>query len=296
MATTHDNVWPRASELLTGEGDGPVLTLLGLSTYRTSLSERSAESTPRAVREALARYSTWSSETARDLRGSLRIRDLGDVDEPDDETGHARVAAQWPPDGDLTVVLGGDNAATWHALSAMAADRYDDVGLVTLDAHFDLREGRSNGSPVRQLLDEGLDGRHVVQLGLADFSNSAHYADVARAAGIEVVPRAAFRHEPAEVLVRRAIDHAARGGRRVYVDIDMDVADRAVVPGCPAAAPGGLSADEVRRVARTVGAHPAVAAMDVTEIDVARDHHENTVRLAALVVLEAALGLLAREP
>jgi formiminoglutamase len=81
----------------------------------------------------------------------------------------------------------------------------------------------------------------------------------------------------------------------VYVDIDMDVADRAAVPGCPAAAPGGLSADEVRRFVREVAVQHAVCAIDITEIDVERDtEDERTVRLAALLLLEALAGVRRR--
>ena len=73
--------------------------------------------------------------------------------------------AGWDPDIALRLILGGDNAATWHALRAISGGDYSNFGLVTLDAHLDMRDGVSNGSPVRQLLDEGLDGHHVVQVG-----------------------------------------------------------------------------------------------------------------------------------
>jgi arginase family enzyme len=75
----------------------------------------------------------------------------------------------------------------------------------------------------------------------------------------------------------------------------MDVCDRSVVPGCPAAAPGGLSADELREFVRLLSAHPRVIALDVTEIDVARDSSDaRTVRLGALLLLEAVAGYLRR--
>ena len=48
--------------------------------------------------------------------------------------------------------------------------------LVTIDAHYDLRDGVSNGSPVRRLVESGLDPRRIVQIGIADFANSAAYA------------------------------------------------------------------------------------------------------------------------
>ena len=93
-----------------------------------------------------------------------------------------------------------------------------------------------------------------------------------------------------------ALAVAGAGGRPVYVDIDVDVCDRAVVPGCPAAAPGGLSADELRQAARLVSLDPRVKALDLTEIDVSRDSaDERTIRLAALLTLEIAAGV-ARRP
>ena len=298
VAATHDPLWPAASTLLRSPSpDRRTVTLLGVPTYATSVTPRSATSAPRAIRAAFARYSTWSYEDDVDIAEVVDLVDLGDVDDPDGPGGGARVAsalASGPP-RELSIILGGDNAATFHALAAVAGGDWDSVGLITFDAHHDLREGISNGSPVRQAMAAGLDGAHVVQIGLADFSNSAGYAAAARAAGIHVVARAALRRESLETVLAHALDVASDGGRRVYVDVDLDVADRAVVPGCPAAAPGGLSADDLRRAARLVGADERVVALDVTEIDVARDSDdERTVRLAALVVLEALAGVTRR--
>ena len=43
---------------------------------------------------------------------------------------------------------------------ALSGGEYANYGLVTLDAHLDMRDGVSNGSPVRQLLEDGLDADH----------------------------------------------------------------------------------------------------------------------------------------
>jgi formiminoglutamase len=224
--------------------------------------------------------------------------DFGDVDSPDAEGGTERVAAamsRWDPSIALRLILGGDNAATWHALRALSGGDYSNIGLVTLDAHLDMRDGVSNGSPVRQLLEEGLDAHHVVQVGLADFSNSPAYARRAHEAGVTVISRDVLHHEPVEEAARRAVAIAGAGGRRVYVDIDMDAADRMAVPACPAAAPGGLSADEMRRFVRAVAVQHGVIAIDITEIDVERDSpDQRTVRLAALLVLETLAGVRRR--
>src|SRR5579863_1119394 len=300
VATANDPNWPSAATLLV---DRPVegrrnVGLLCISTYATSLTERSAKSTPAAIRAALARYSTWSFSEALDIAESVALVDFGDVDSPDEVGGAQRVATaldNWDPDIALRLILGGDNAATWHALRAISGGDYSNFGLVTLDAHLDLRDGVSNGSPVRQLLEEGLDGHHVVQVGLADFSNSAAYAQRAHDAGVTVISRDVLHHEPVEEAARRAVGIAGVGGRHVYVDIDLDAADRMAVPGCPAAAPGGLSADEMRRFVRAVSVQHGVCAIDFTEIDVEQDSaDQRTVRLAALLVLETLAGVRRR--
>ena len=296
-----DSQWPSAASLLVrGERDATgaraVVKLIGAHTFATSLTPRSSRSTPAAVRAALARYSSWSFQDGRDLAASVVIDDLGDVADPDTEEGAAALARALDNAFEsFWLVLGGDNAITWRAMSLLARGHLVDWGLITLDAHLDMREGRSNGSPVRQLIDEGLPGSSIVQVGLADFSNSAAYARDAAAAGVRVIARHELRHRSVAEVAAEALDLAGAGSRPVYVDIDMDVCDRSVVPGCPAAAPGGLSADELREFVRLLSAHPRVVAIDVTEIDVARDApDERTVRLAALVLLEAVAGFLRR--
>lgn len=300
MAYLDDPNWPSAATLLAPrpiEGKRNV-GLLGVSTYATSVSPRSSTSTPTAVREALRRYSTWSFADAVDIAELMSLVDYGDVQDPDGPGSDERISAAlagWSPDVAVRLILGGDNAVTWRVLHALSGGDYANFGLVTLDAHLDMRDGVSNGSPVRQLLEDGLDGHHVVQVGLADFSNSAVYAQRAHDAGVTVISRDVLRSETVEEAARRAVALAGAGGRRVYVDIDMDVADRSVVPGCPAAAPGGLSADEMRRFVRECAVQHAVCAIDITEIDVERDtKDERTVRLAALLVLEVLAGVRRR--
>jgi formiminoglutamase len=300
VTPSSDPNWPSASSLV---APAPVpnrrnVGLVGVSTYLTSVTPRSWKSTPEAVRDALARYSTWSGQEGVDLAGRVALVDYGDVFDPDGDSGTARVAAHLAgldAGLDLVIVLGGDNSATYHAYRGLAGDDPGAFGLVTLDAHHDLREGVSNGSPVRQLLADGLRGDRIVQVGIADFANSAHYAGVAREAGVTVIARAELRRREVEEVAAAALEVAGAGGRAVYVDVDLDVADRAEVPGCPSAVPGGLSADEVRRFVRAVARDPRVRAIDLTEVDVGRDSDDQrTVRLVALCVLEALTGVVAR--
>jgi formiminoglutamase len=143
---------------------------------------------------------------------------------------------------------------------------------------------------VRQLLDEGLPGGRVVQIGLADFANSAHYAAVARDYGLTPFTRDDVRRLGPEMIAEAALEIAGAHGGPIYLDVDLDVCDRAEVPGCPAAVPGGLSADELRRLVRRLARDTRVHIIDLTELDVALDDGERTTRLAALCVLDALAG------
>lgn len=298
VALANDSKWRSAATMVF---DRPIdarrnVAMFGVATYQTSVSPRSSTSTPDAIRAALHRYSTWSWASRVDLADYVAVVDHGDVTDPDGDGARERLAAMLEEvDTPLAMFLGGDNAATWHALGAFAGEQLDQFGLITLDAHLDMRDGRSNGSPVRQLLDEGLDARHVVQVGLGEYSNSAAYARDSLKRGVRIIERDAFHREDATVIARRALEVARQGGRQVYVDIDLDVADRSVVPGCPASAPGGLSADEVRRFVRELTSSKHVVAIDFTEVDVDQDApDQRTVRLAALLVLEALAGVQRR--
>jgi formiminoglutamase len=293
----HDPSWPRAGdwpglEAVDGELDA---VLVGLGTHATSLSPTAAHSTPAAVRGALRRYSPHAMGSAGLDR--LRIADAGDAVEPDgDEDAATALVARASARGRLVIALGGDNAATVPAALGTWGDRIRTAGLITIDAHHDLRDGRSNGSPVRRLLEAGLDGGRVVQLGIQDFANSAAYAARARDAGITVISRGELEQQPLSEAAARAVAIAGAAGGPVHLDIDVDACDRAVAPGCPASTPGGLSAWQLRALVRAIVGHHPVASVDLTEVDAAADAPDGrTVRLAALCVLES-LAALAERP
>jgi len=194
----------------------------------------------------------------------------------------------------LLIALGGDNSITYSVASGLWPD-LSNVGLITFDAHHDLRDGHSNGSPVWELIQAGLPGKNIVQIGIADFANSAQYSARAKENGITVIPRCDLRTRAISDVVKQALEIAGAGGREIYVDLDVDVCDRSVVPACPAAMPGGISADELRQAAFFLAADKRVRAIDITEIDASIDtDDQRTVRLAALLVLEAAAGLASR--
>lgn len=292
MALSHDELWPRAGGWAAPAGRSDAV-VLGVPAWRTSLSPTGAHATPSAVRKALRRYSaTVLAPQPLDLSEVLRIADAGDIDGPDGPEGEARVrsrVAELRAASDLVIALGGDNSITHPVALAAGA-----TGLVTLDAHFDLRDGVSNGSPVRRLVEEGgLDPRRIVQIGIADFANSAAYARRAADWGITVITIDEVRRRGIDDVVAAAL--AVVGEGPVHLDIDVDVCDRSVAPGCPASVPGGLAAWELRSLVRGIASSTRLHSADVVEVDATADAADGrTVRLAALCVLELLAGLAFR--
>ncbi|MEY4639293.1 MAG: hypothetical protein RLY13_291 [Actinomycetota bacterium] len=293
---TEDALWPRASSWLqpADANSNYKMGLLGIPAHLTSISKTNAHLTPNAIRDALQRYSTFSWTNGHDVR-ELSFADFGDSTDPDSPEGEARtaeLAAKVAQRSGLAIGLGGDNSVTYAMAKGVLGNQIASAGLITFDAHHDLRDGVSNGSPVRRLIEEaGLQGKHVVQIGIADFSNSPAYAARAKELGITVIPRSALRGMNAADVVARAVAIAGAGGGDIHVDFDVDVCDRSVVPGCPAAAPGGISADEFRQFCFEVAKVSQVKSVDFTEIDASADSADGrTVRLAALGILELASG------
>ena len=292
MALSHDPLWPRAGDWpsfddVPGRVDAAIL---GVPAWRTSLSPTGAHATPTAVREALRRFSpTLLGASPVDLNDVLAIVDAGDVVEPDGPEGEASVRSrvgQLRTRAEFVIALGGDNSATFAVAQGM-----DAAGLITLDAHFDLRDGISNGSPVRRLVEGGLDPRRIVQVGIADFANSAAYARRAVELGITVITLDDVRRRGVPEVMAGALAVAGAGPGAVHLDIDVDVCDRAVAPGCPASVPGGLAAWELRALVRTAASDPRVRSADIVEVDATADAPDGrTVRLAALCVLELLAG------
>jgi formiminoglutamase len=295
-APKEDGKWPRAAHWIKPFADEANidLAIYGVCASKTSISPTGAHTTPDAIRSALLRYSTYSWSHGIDLN-ELVARDFGNSETPDSEDGEAvtkHLAKKATDASQLAIALGGDNSVTFAAMSG--AMNLETSGLITFDAHHDLRDGVSNGSPVRRLVEAGLPGNKIVQIGINDFSNSPQYAKLAKDLGILVITRDQLRRQSPQETWQQAIDFLG-GVETIHVDIDVDVCDRSEVPACPAAAPGGISADELRQFALLAGKTKTVTSIDITEIDATADSSDQrTIRLAALLILEAATGLALR--
>jgi formimidoylglutamase len=295
-----DPQWPRADRWLEAGSDEPDLVVVGVPTSSASLSPSDAWQAPAATRSALGRLSVFDSEPGTDLR-TLAVADLGDfgvtgLDMHEMPPVAERAAAELPAEP-VKAFLGGDNAITRPLVKGLAGGDLDTVGILTLDAHHDVRitdDGPTNGSPIRGLIEDGLPDARVVQVGIHSFANSAEYRTYCDEHGIEVVTMATVDEVGAAWVVTSALNDLARRCEWVYVDVDMDVLDLAFAPGCPGARPGGMTPRQLAAAVRAAGAHPAVRAADFVEVDPMRDPSGMTVLNMAQALLAFASGLAGR--
>jgi arginase family enzyme len=168
----------------------------------------------------------------------------------------------------------------------------DKLGLITLDAHFDMRdtdEGLSNGNPVRALIEDGLPGSNIAQIGLASFANSRKMHEDALAAGNLVVTIGEVRRIGIERAVDRALDHVGHC-EGILVDCDIDVIDRSQFPAAPGARPGGMAVHDFFYAVRRLASDPRVRVIDLTEWDPPLDSSDLSALTAARWVAECLAG------
>lgn len=299
--TFRDPHFHRAADWLAdGHEDEASLVVFGAPYAGGSISRAQCDLAPSSIRRSLERFSTYSSDFDVSLDG-LKVFDLGDMPRSiaiaveefqshvQDVVGAIRAQTEAP-----VAVLGGDNSITVGGARGAGAD-----ALITFDAHHDVREtdsnGATNGSPVRQLIEGGLPGNRVVQIGIHGFSNASTYARYASESGIQVVPPGAVRTLGVDAIVEDAlVKLEGAGARRIWVDVDMDCLERALAPGAPAAMPGGLWPADLARAAYHLGHSPLVTGLDITELDPTADVADATVRTACSVLLSFACGVAIR--
>lgn len=285
--------WPNLADLLTKD-DGAPVGLVGAPLAVGSVTPGGCDQAPGRLRAAMRRMGRYNVETGREI--ATRIRDHGDADLFDlnieQATGPIREAvAESVERHALTLLIGGNNAVTRPGVHGLGLP-LDKVGLITLDAHFDMRDttqGLSNGNPVRALIEDGLPGANIAQVGLASFANSKAMHDDAIEAGNCLITMAAIRRDGIEAAISQALEHVAHCDALI-VDCDIDVIDRSQIPGAPGARPGGLSAHDFFAAVRRLAADPRVRVIDLTEWDPPLDKTDLSALTAARWVAECLAG------
>jgi len=260
--------WRSMADLIGDHPDAPV-ALIGAGLNERSLTPGRCDLGPKAFRAVLPRFSTYDVETGETL--DVPVHDAGDLAlkavTPADAFEPVRDAVAAQAKRGLTVLIGGNNAITRPGVHGLGLAR---TGLLTLDAHFDLRDtdqGLTNGNPVQALLEDGLPGDWISQIGLAPFANTKRAHDKASAAGISVRTARVCRELGLVAVLAEELERLSARCEVIYVDFDIDVIDRSQWPASPGARPGGVSVQDFFEATRVIGAHPKVRAVDLTEYD-----------------------------
>ncbi len=285
--------WKSIADLIVDDAAAPV-ALLGAPMDAGSVTPGRCDLAPDAVRRALKRLSTY--DLVESLEIETALRDAGDVPVrgvmPVDGFAPIRdVVSECVGRHDLTLLVGGNNAVTRPAAHGLGLP-LEQIGLITLDAHFDMREtdqGPLNGNPVRCLLEDGLPGANICQIGLAPFANTRRMHEDALAAGIGVFDIEFVLSEGVEAAIDEALERLSHV-EAILVDFDIDVIDRGQFPGAPGARPGGLPVWDFFRAARRLAEEERVRVVDLTEFDPSLDASDLSGLTAARWVAEILAG------
>lgn len=294
-----NQTWLSIGDLVGDFPEAPV-ALIGAPLGGFSITPGSCDRAPQIVRATLSRMSVYDIETQLELR-PLRVFDAGDValdvDRLDDALAPvASAVAVQIKARKLTILLGGNNAITRLGVHGTDAD-LKSVGLMTLDAHLDLRDtdgGFNNGNPIAALLGDGLPGPNISQIGIAPFANTSKAHRKAIDAGISVRTLGECAERGIVPIIREELARLKRHCGRIYVDFDIDVIDRAQLPGAPGARAGGISNREFFAAARLLASDPRVACVDLTEFDPSKDVNATGALTAARWFAEILAGYLQR--
>ena len=200
--------------------------------------------------------------------------------------------------GPVYAFLGGDNGITGPLVRGVSRGQLSRVGILTFDAHHDVQAldlGPTNATPIRALIDDGLLGEQVIQIGIHSFANSLEHRTFCDEHRIRIATMETVEAQGLGPVVGAALEGLGQQCEWIYVDFDIDVLDRAYAPACPGSQPGGMRPRQLATAAWLCGQHPKVRAVDFVEVDASVDVNDLTLMNMANVFLSFAAGVAARE-
>lgn len=196
--------------------------------------------------------------------------------------------------GLLPIAMGGGHEIAFGSFSGLArhlaakdptARSMPRIGVINLDAHFDLRmaDRASSGTPFRQIAEDCAARSwpfHYCCLGISDFANTQALFERARTLGVRWM-----RDEDMDVTQRdkvlATLDDFLSQVDHVYFTICLDVLPAGVAPGVSAPAPRGVALDVVEPIIDRVTASGKLRVADIAELNPGRDIDQRTARVAA---------------
>ncbi|WP_313811324.1 formimidoylglutamase [Glutamicibacter sp.] len=244
---------------------------------------------PSALRKALAPLA---------IHEQRKLIDLGDIVVTGDELeqGQARLAAAVDAalsGGSLPIILGGGHETAFGTGSGIYHfyDQNPDVrvGILNLDAHFDLRRAdrRSSGTPFLNLAENLQNtgrGFHYAVLGISEPNNTKVLFNAADALGAKYLLDEDCSEQGAAEFVADFLE----GIDVLYLTIDLDVLPASVAPGVSAPAGLGVPMKIISQVCKQVASSGKLKVADVVELNPKYDVDSRTARSAARLIYALA--------
>lgn len=218
---------------------------------------------PREILQASSHMELWDEEIGIDVH-TAGIFTLPEMELPFGELAPLmdeieRVASEILSRDKFLVTLGGEHSIT-PPLVAATVRKYPGVGVLQIDAHADLRDcymgtPHNHACAIRRTLEHA----RVTQVGIR--SMSTEEAEVAGSLGSTIFYDHSMRRDPA--WIDRVVDSLSE---TVYITIDVDGMDPAIMPATGTPEPGGLSWYEMLAVLRATIERRHVVACDVVEL------------------------------
>lgn len=270
----------------------PGVALLGFACdegVRRNQGRPGAAKGPRALRQALGNLA-W--------HGGAPLWDAGDVACVGEELEAAqeRLAAEvrtLVEAGHRPLVLGGGHETAWGSFLGLATARPDRrIGIVNLDAHFDLRRGAepSSGTPFAQAAEFCERARipfDYLCIGIAEPANTLALFRQARELGVRFWLDEEVRDAALPEIVGAIAVFAARVDA-LHLSLDLDVLPAAVMPAVSAPAARGVGLAHVEALIEAVRATGKLALADVVELNPCHDPDGRGARTAARLVWRLA--------
>src|SRR5437867_13446109 len=183
-------------------------------------------------------------------------------------------------------MVGGEHTITKAAIDALPLD----LGLVSFDAHLDLRdeylgEKIMHATFMRRVA-ERIGPGHVMVVGIRAFSKPE--LDYCKKSRVEVITPLDLRRSSVEKTAQRIRSFLAKSPH-AYVTVDIDALDPAYAPGVGNPEPDGLSTDELISLVRASMVRN-VSGVDLVEVSPQLDSGQ-TAAVGAKVILEAIAAI-----
>jgi agmatinase len=239
------------------------VVILPVPVDRTTSYVPGTRNGPREILQASSHMELWDDELGVDVHG-VGIFTLPEMELPFGELAPLmdeikRVASEVLSRDKFLVSLGGEHSIT-PPLVAAAAARYPDLTVLQIDAHADLRDSYM-GTPHNHAcaMRRTLEHARVTQVGIR--SMSTEEAQVASSLNTTIFYDGTMRQEA------RWVDRVVETlGETVYITIDVDGMDPAIMPATGTPEPGGLSWYEMLALLRAAIQNRRVIACDVVEL------------------------------